>query len=137
MADITPEPLFLSNSIATIGTDNYEAAINSATFTPSTSTVTFKGLKPGSVFTRQTAATWVCELQFVQDWETVGSLSNYLHEHEGESVQFVLVPEADGPTVTATIIITPGAIGGAVDTFGVATVSLGVDGKPVIAPAVP
>jgi hypothetical protein len=135
MADITPEPLFLSNSTATIGTDNYEAAINSVTFTPSTSTVTFKGLKPGSVFTRQTAATWVCELQFVQDWETVGSLSNYLHANEGTSVTITFVPEDGGPSVTATVIITPGAIGGAVDTFGVATVSLGVDGKPAIAPA--
>jgi hypothetical protein len=124
-----PEPLVLANATIKIATDNYEAATSGVTFTPSvpTSTVAFKAID-GSAYSKTTqgASTWVCGIDFAQDWKTTGSLSNYLHDHEGEEVEAVFVPEAGTgmPSFTATITIQPGAIGGAADGVATASVSL-------------
>jgi len=39
---------------------------------------------------------------------------------------------APKPKITATLLITPGAIGGTVDQYATASVTLGVSGKPTI-----
>lgn len=138
MTAIAPKPLFLRNCTVSIGTDSYEQAISSVTFTPSASTVTFKGLTPDAVFNFATPSTWVAALAFAQDWSTAGSLSNYLHAHEGESVVMTFKPALDdltSPTVTANITVVPGAIGGAQGAVAVSQVSLPVSGKPEITPA--
>lgn len=139
MASIAPKPLFLRNCTVSIGTDSYEKAINSVVFTPTSSTVTYKGLTPDSVYNFATPATWVAAVAFAQDWSTTGSLSNYLHEHEGESVTMTFEPAVDdtqSPTVTATITIVPGSIGGAQGAVATSSVSLPVSGRPEITPAV-
>lgn len=135
MANITPVPLYMSNATLKVAADNYEAAVSSVTFTPSTSVATFKGLTPTAVFKHASSSEWVCEVAFVQDWATAGSLSNYLFEHEGETVSVDFEPEAGGPTITASVVIVPGSIGGAVDAFATSSVQLGVNGKPTIAAA--
>lgn len=136
MATIAVHPLVLKDVLLTVGTDNYEAHVSSVTFTPSASTVTWKGLTPTSVHTAGTTATWTVDLTYVQDWDTPNSLSAYLFDNEGEEVTVTFEPVNGGDSFGATIIAAPGAIGGAVDTFGETTVSLGVKGKPVRTPAV-
>jgi len=123
------EPLVLANATIKVGTDNYEAATSGVTFTPTipTSTVAFKGID-GSAYSKTTqgASTWVCTIDYAQDWKTPGSLSNYLHDNEGTEVEAVFVPE-DGsgmPSFTATITVQPGAIGGAADAVATGSVSL-------------
>lgn len=128
-------PLFLNNYTLVIDSDSYEKAISSATFTPSSKIVSFQGGTPDASFNFPTPATWTCDLEFAQDWTTTGSLSQYLHTNEGLVKPCTFVPNADGPTVAANIIVTPGAIGGGVGTVGTAKVSLGVNGKPTIQPA--
>ena len=134
MAALPIEPLFLSESKLTIGLDDYAAHISGAQFVPSSSTVTWKGLKRGSKFTRQTAPTWALTLNYAQDWESAASLSQYLLAHEGETVPMTLEPVDGGQAFTADIVITSGAIGGEVDTFGTTSVTLGVDGEPALVP---
>ena len=42
-----------------------------------------------------------------------------------------------GPSFTVSVIITPGAIGGAVNSVATGSVTLPCTGKPVLVPAVP
>jgi hypothetical protein len=128
-------PLVLKDVILSIGTDDYRKHVSQVTFTPTASTVTWAGLG-GNTCTDVSIATWVCALAFAQDWETPDSLSQYLLEHEGETVPMTFAPRSgSGPTFTADVIITPGAIGGTVNAYGTGTVNLGCDGKPTLVPA--
>lgn len=139
MPTIAAKPLFLQNATVQIGTDSFEQAVSAITLTPSTSAVTFKGLTPVAVFNFATPSTWVAALTFAQDWSTPGSLANYLFEHEGEKVTMTFVPavdDEDSPTITATVFVVPGAIGGEAGAVSTSQVQLPVDGKPTITPAV-
>jgi hypothetical protein len=136
MATIAVAPITLTNALLTLGLDGYQKHVSAVELVPTATSTTWKGLEPTAVFTNTGRATWVCNLAFAQDWETPDSLSQYLLEHEGEIVAAVFEPEAGGAGFTANLVITPGSIGGAVDTTAVATVSLGVQGRPVLVPAV-
>lgn len=130
MPVIPVKPRVFKNYMLKIGADSYEKAVNSVTLTPSSSTVTFKGGTPEAVFTDQTAPTWTAALNYAQDWETASSLSVYLLNNEGKEVAIEFFPLGSGPKFALTVIITSGAIGGAIDAFGTSTVTLGVQGKP-------
>lgn len=138
MAAIAVSPFVLKDCTLAVGTDNYEAHVSQVQFNPSSSQVNWKGMTPASVFSDVTTATWVCALAYAQDWVTPNSLSLYLHAHEGEAIDVVFKPKAGTgqPSVEATLLITPGAIGGTVDQVATASVTLGVRGKPEIVPAV-
>lgn len=138
MTAIAVQPFVLKDCTLKVGTDNYEAHVSQVQFSPSSSQVNWKGLTPSSVFSDVTTATWTCSLAYAQDWTTANSLSLYLHNHEGETVDVVFQPKAGTgqPSVEATLLITPGAIGGTVDQVATATVTLGVQGKPEIVPAI-
>lgn len=124
-------PLYMKESVFSVAADDFAAEITSVAFTPSSSVATWKGLKPSSVFTEASSPTWTCDLTYAQDWDTPTSISNYLFENQGARVEVTFKPKAGGRAWTATIIITPGAIGGAIDSHVSSTVSLGVQGAPV------
>lgn len=125
-------PLYMKEALLSIAATDYAAEVSSVVFTPSSSVATWKGLAPGAVHTAGGLATWTCDITLAQDYDTAASFANYLFDNEGEEVVLTFEPKAGGATVTATVIIAAGAIGGAVDAFAEATVSLGVQGKPVI-----
>ena len=128
------EPLVMKDVEAIIGTDDFRKHLDGVTFTPTSSTVTWTGLGKNT-HTDATIATWVAALSYVQDWDTAASLSRYLFEHEGETVEMTFRPRAgSGPSFTANVTITPGAIGGTVNAFATTTVNLGSD-RPVLVPA--
>ncbi|GAB3118413.1 hypothetical protein [Glaciibacter psychrotolerans] len=131
MPAIAVKPRVFKNYLLKIGADSYEAHVSSVALTPSSSIQTWKGGTPAAVFTDATTPTWVADLAYAQDWETPNSLSIYLLNNEGATKEVEFSPLGSGPKFTVTVIITPGAIGGAIDEFGTATVSLGVQGKPV------
>lgn len=132
MASQPVNPFVLKDVIFEVATDDYAAHVSQVEFTPSASAVTWKGLTPSSVFSDQTTATWACTLSFAQDWAETG-LSRYLFDNEGEEVAVTFSPRnATGPSFAADLIITPGAIGGTVDSVATATVTLGCKAKPVI-----
>lgn len=139
MPIIEVNPLILKDVIMSLGgTNEYQKHVSGVTFTPSASQITWQGLHPDASFTDTATATWAVALDYVQDWETVDSLSRYLYEHEGETVVAEFRPRSgSGPTFTAELIIVPGAIGGAVNTFGTTTVTLGAQGRPVMTDAAP
>jgi len=133
MAEIDVTPIVLKDMVLQLGTDDFAAAVSTATLTPTASLVRWKGLKPDSKHSFPTSAEWALALAYAQDWAAAGdSLSRYLFDHEGETVPAVLEPQSGvGTRWTFDVVITPGAVGGAVDTVGEAEVELGVTGKPV------
>lgn len=134
MATINVAPLVMKDVTLTIGTDDYKKHVDQVVFTPSAQTQTWTGLD-GSSYSDVGTATWVCTLNYVQDWETADSLSQYLLENEGESVSVTFKPKSgSGPSFTATVTITPGAIGGSVNAYATTSVSLGST-KPTLVPA--
>jgi hypothetical protein len=130
----TVTPLFLKDVDLLFAADDFGAHVSSVTLTPSSSTATWKGLKPSAVFTNVTKATWVATLEGAQDWSEDG-LSRYLFDHEGETIEVTFTPEGGGPSFKVSLVITPGAIGGAVDAYATQSVSLGVNGRPVLVPS--
>jgi len=127
-------PIVLKNVTFKVAADEYQKNVSQVEFVPSASAVNWKGLHKDAVFTDIGSATWVCNLSYAQDWATTDSLSRYLFEHEGEAVDVEFAPEVSGPSFTATLLVTPGSIGGTVDAVAVGTVSLGVRGRPVFVP---
>jgi hypothetical protein len=136
MAVVTVQPIILTNVSFAVAADNYESAVSRVEFIPTSSIVNWKGMTPTAVFSFGTAATYVCNVDYAQDWASTNSLSKYLFDNEGTQkvVTFKPVKPATGvsPTWTATVIIAPGSIGGAVDSVAVSSVSLGVVGKPAL-----
>jgi len=135
MAEIAVQPLVLKDVTLSIGADEYQKHVDQVTFTPSASTSTWTGLG-GNTHTDVAIATWTLNLNYVQDWETPNSLSQYLMDHEGETVAVTFEPRStSGPSFTANVVITPGAIGGSANAYATTSVTLGSD-KPVRVPAV-
>lgn len=137
MATINPTPLYLKDVILTVGSDQFEKAISNAAFTPTVPTATFKGLSDDAVYTQAGAASWMVDLTFVQDWDSADSLSAYLFNNQGEEVTLTFKPKSlTGGTFSATVVIVPSSIGGAVDTYATSTVSLPMVGQPSFTPGV-
>lgn len=124
------DPLYLTESVITLGETDYAAEVSSATFSPTYTTATWKGLKAGSTFTKSGKGTWVLNLSFAQDYESAQSLALYLFDHEGEEITYTVQPIDGGAGFSGTLIAQAGDIGGTVDQFAEATVALPVTGKP-------
>ena len=129
MADIAVSPLFMAEAVFSVESDDYAAAISSMTLTPSASVVNWKGLKPTSVHSATTIPTWTCDVSFAQD-DADASLFMYLWDNQGESKTVTFTPRAGGRPWTVVVNITPGAVGGSVDSYAASTVTLGVVGQP-------
>lgn len=136
MAQIDVAPVAQKNLQLTVGTDTYEKHVSSVQWTPASSTIEWRGGTPDAVFTDVSSPTWTANLTLVQDWETEDSLCNFLLDHAGEQVLVKYKPQVDGDfEITATVTITPPAIGGAVNAFNESTVAMGST-KPVRTPVV-
>jgi len=134
MATIAVAPFVLKDVLLVIGTDNYETNVAEVVFMPTSSQVAWQGLTPASTFVDQTIPTWTCKLTYAQDWVTTNSLAQYLLTNAGVTKTVVFKPQGattGKPIITATVIIAPGPIGGAVNTVQTGTVTLGVVGTPV------
>lgn len=129
MADIAVSPLFMAESVFSVESDDYAAAISSMTLTPSASNVNWKGLKPTSVHSRTTTPTWTCDVEFAQD-DADDSLFMYLWDNQGEEKTVTFTPRSGGRPWTVVVNITPGSVGGSVDSFASSSISLGVVGQP-------
>jgi hypothetical protein len=129
MAVIAANPLYLKDVVVDIAGNDYGNTVTSVALTPASTTATFTGMKPGAVFTETSTPTWTVALTYGQDWETTNSLAGYLFDNAGKSVLMTFKPRTgSGPSFKATVVIVPGAIGGAVSAFASSTVTLPVSG---------
>lgn len=115
---------------------NYRQHVDQVEFVPSASTQSWTGLG-GNTHTDVSTATWAATIRYAQDWDTVGSLSEYLFDNEGEHVPVKFKPRTgSGSTFEAVLVITPGSVGGQVNAIGAPTsVTLGCESKPTRTPA--
>lgn len=134
MPVIAVQPFTMKNALLKLGTTNeYQKHVSAVEMVPTASSVIWTGLG-GNTHTDVQTASWVCNLSFAQDWATEDSLSRYLFENEGETIAATFEPVEGGAGFTANLVLTPGSIGGAVNSTAVATVSLGSDKPAFVAP---
>lgn len=137
MPAVPVTPFVLKDVELSIAGDDFAAHVSEVTLTPSASQQTWQGLTPSATFTDTATATWTATLAYAQDWSNPNSLSFKLHEEEGAAWEATFTPKKGSgqPSVKVTLIVTPGQIGGAVNGWATATVTLGVSGKPEFNPA--
>lgn len=138
MVAVAVKPIVLKNVLLTLKLGSataleFQKHVSAVEFVPTASDVIWKGLG-GNTHTDVQLASWKANLSFAQDWATANSLSRFLFDNEGATVVARFEPELGGAAFTANLVVTPGSIGGSVDSTAVATVSLGSD-KPVFIPA--
>lgn len=124
MAVIAVSPFVLRDVDLSIGTDQYQAHVSQVEFVPSATALTWVGLA-NNTHAATATATWVVTLAGAQDWATVNSLSQYLHENEGLVVPITFTPADGQGSFAAQVTISPANIGGTGGAFTVFTVSLG------------
>lgn len=126
-------PLFMTNASVTIDAVEQADAVSNVTFTPTTSAIVFKGIS-GEATQSSGSEAWAVSLTYAQDYSAADSLAMTLFNRAGETVEMVFTPTSgSGTTVTATVTLVAGAIGGAVDTTAEATAVLPINGRPTIA----
>jgi len=131
MAQIAVQPLILKDMILTIGTDSYEKHVSGVLIEPQTTKKTWRGGTPSATFSDVSIDSWTCRLDYVQDWETTNSLSDYLLDNAGETKAAVITPASGvGQKFSVNIGIIPGPIGGKVGDYTNSSVTLGCD-EPV------
>lgn len=123
----------IASATLTLDGDAFEDEVSGATFTPSKVDAAFTAIS-GVTQNFSSPATWVLDLALAQGFDTA-ALTRYLHENEGDQVVAVLTPHDGSSTATATVTLTPGAIGGEAAAVAASTVSL-ASTKPVLSAAV-
>lgn len=115
---------------------NYKKHVDQVELAPSVQTGSWTG-GGMNTHTDVSPATWQATIGYAQDWDTEGSLSEYLFDNEGDRVPIKLQPRTgSGSSFVINAIIAPGAIGGQLNQVGTrTTATLGVDGKPTRVPA--
>lgn len=139
MAKIAVKPFVLRDCTLNIkdgATDvgDFEAHVSKVEFTPNTSVQTFKGLTPSAVYQDVAAPEWTAGIDYAQDWDTANSFSQYALANVGKKVTMKFTPKVGtgAKSITATVTLLPGGIGGTAGAFATSSVSLPVDGQPVL-----
>jgi len=133
VAEVDAQPITLLRPTVSIAGDGYSTVIERAEFTPEVAVDWLPGpMSTGAPVPIYGGTRWTCTLGYAQGF-TAGSLSRYLQANAGARKTFVFTPREGGPSVTATVVLTPGPLGGAKGPFLTAEVTLYVVGDPVIA----
>ena len=134
MAVITPTPLKFDDYVLKIPTDDYAAACMSCTLVPKTTVTKLIGGKPTATF-KDVDLDWTLDLEYAQDWAAAASLARKLWSAQGTTIPSVeFEPKTGaGPKFTVSLLIAPGAVGGASRKSATSRVSLEVVGQPVFA----
>lgn len=129
-------PLFIKTASIKIGTVEMGELVSNVVLTPTTPTLTFKGVS-GKTFQSTGSESWVLQFDYAQDWESADSLALKLFNDAGTNVTVTITPEAGtgNPSFTVEATLQAGAVGGAVDSAATASVTLPVTGRPVLGAA--
>jgi hypothetical protein len=136
MPAIAVAPFVLKDALFAVALDNYESHTSQVEFVPTTQQLQWQGLTPSASFTDVGSPSWAATIAYAQDWTTPNSFSQYLYDHQGETVDATFTTNDGAGEWAVKLIITPGAVGGTVNAYAVATVTLGISGQPVFTPAV-
>lgn len=130
MAQIAVVPIVIKDAIISIGADDYEKHVSSATFQPNVTQprVQWQGMSPTATLNDvgSPVVEWTLVLEYAQDWETANSLANYLLTNAATSKVVKVQPQrgVGKKTFTATVTIVPGPVGGKVNEVPTGTVTM-------------
>ena len=132
MSTIALTPIVMKNVSLIIETDDYAKHVSAVTFTVEQQEITWTGLD-GTTYTELGPEKWKATVAYAQDWDTAGSLSDYLFTNRGQTKTVKFQPRAGaGETVfTAECVLATGQLGGAVGEFANSTATFGCSGAPV------
>lgn len=122
------DPLLLTDYSCQVTSASIGAASNTTT-----TTVPATFCQPASEANVPVASTFTLDLDFLQDWTAADGLSEWLFANDATEQAFALYLQgAEDPVATGKIIVQAGAFGGAAGEPLTATVSLNIQGYPVI-----
>lgn len=109
--------------------DEYTAAVTSCALVPSVpkGQVTDIG---GGVTGFVGTPTWMAEIEYNQDWKTVGSFAQQLIAWHGQTKSFKYTPASGGQVATFDAVVEIGRMGGSGSALHNATISFQVVGQP-------
>lgn len=126
--------LTLKSATLSVSGHSFEDAIVSAALTAQQDDVVWMPIS-GNVVNDVSTPTYKIELEFGQDLTANSTLFGFLWTNQGTTQEVVLKPKGGTvPSVTADVVLkVPSQIGGSAQAIATATVSLPVNGTPVIA----
>lgn len=136
MTAVAVAPFVLKDATFAVAADNYESHLSQVQCDPTTQQLQWQGLTPSASFTDVGSPSWAATLSYAQDWKTPNSFSQYLYDHQGETIDVTFTTNPGAGAWAVKLIITPGAVGGQVNAYAVATVTLGISGQPIFTPPV-
>lgn len=120
--------------VLTLDGDAFECEVTNVTLTPSSSTVTATPLCSDGVIQDTGVPTWTLDVEYLVD-HNVGSFYRFLIGNVGATATYAYEPDpvnAAGVLYEGTLTVIPGPAGGASGTFESGSVSLPVNGAPVV-----
>ena len=123
----------LRNSVFTLGGTSFANQVWTLSLTPDTPFQQQRTLVPDGTISDVDSATWVMEIEGLQDFET-GGLANYLRTNAGSQVAFVFAPvnTAGKAKYTGTVIAVNPPMGGEQGEFAQMELELPIIGSPTI-----
>lgn len=106
--------IFLRNATVTIDGADRSDDVENFTLTPSTEDYTFTPVS-GNIARAVGATSWTCSFNYTQDYSSADTITMKSISSVGQSVSAVFKPKGTavgGPTISATIILKPGVVGG-------------------------
>ena len=114
---------------------DFAAAASSVTITPKYSQQSWQGMKKTAKFTDQGDAEWSLTMDIAQDLAT-GSLATFLLSNTGVKAALRFRPTAGaGEAIDVNVTLAAPQLGGKINAYATSSVTLGVDGQPVIVQA--
>lgn len=121
----------LKNALVKFASTDFSNQVRKARLVPDTPVQTYRTLVPDGTVTDVGAASWMLELEGVQDWET-GGLAAYLNTNAGNLVTVAIAPVNTTGKKQATVSVraVPVPFGGTEGEFATFDVELPVNGQP-------
>lgn len=121
----------LRGGTVTIGGTDYSNEVYKARLVPEVNVQTQRTFDPTGTFTDIDTPVWTLELTGLQSKSASAGLSDYLTDHYGESVTFVLTPRTGGVSASGSFIALPTEFGGTQGETANFELELQVSGQPV------
>ena len=121
----------LRDALFTVAGTDYANQCTSVVMTPSQETQTLKVMVPDGAVSDVDSATWVLNINGIQDYVQARGLARYISDNSGTQLAIVFEPKKGGVTATATVVAKRIPFGGEQGAFTVFDIELPMIGEPV------
>lgn len=125
----------LRDALFTVEGTDYANQCTSVVMTPTQETQTLKTMVPDGAVQDVDSATWVLNINGIQDYVAARGLARYISDNSGLQLDIVFEPKKGGVTATATVVGKRIPFGGEQGAFTVFDIELPMIGEPVFDPS--